>query len=267
MKNFVLRKFCGLLIIVLLFGSRPATAPALTGPLNINSATARQLQELPLIGAKRAQAIVAYRRSHGPFHSLDQLLEVDDIGEKSLEAIRPYLAIADAPSQAKLPAVTTVHRQITTSEGEIIVLPDDHYFTALVDYLKSAKHSIDLTMFLFKTTDSAGNKPALLLKELIAARRKGVDIRVVLENSGYDASINRENKRVAGLLRKNNIRVLFDSPDTTTHAKIVVIDRRYSFIGSHNLTHAALAYNHEVSLLIDNQELAARLTAYMDGLH
>lgn len=263
----MIKKSCALLFIVLLFVIRPATAPGFTGRLNLNSATARQLQELPYIGESRAAAIIKYRQLHGHFTSLDQLLEVDDIGEKSLEAIRPYLAIADAPSQAKLPAVTTVHRQITASEGEIIVLPDDHYFTALVDYLRSAEHSIDLTMFLFKTTDSAGNKPALLVKELIAARRKGVDVRVVLENSGYDASINKENKRVARLLRKNNIRVLFDSPDTTTHAKIVVIDRRYSFIGSHNLTHAALAYNHEVSLLIDNPELAARLTAYMDGLH
>ena len=266
MKDTFIKKIRSLLFILLLLTIRPETAPALTGRINLNAASVQQLQELPYIGEKRAQAIVAYRRSHGPFHSLDQLVEVADIGEKSLEAIKPYLTLTGSP-QENSPSAVTVHQKISTAPGDIIVLPDGKYFPTLVDYVKTAEHSIDLTMFLFKATASPGNKPALLLKELIAARKKGIDVRVVLENSGYDESINKANEGVARKLRKNNIPVVFDSPDTTTHAKMVVIDRRYSFIGSHNLSHSALASNHEVSLLIDNSELAAQLTAYMDTLH
>lgn len=267
MKNTVIRKICSLLFIFLLLAIRPEAASGLTGRININTASVQQLQELPYIGEKRAQAIVAYRQSHGPFHSIDQLVDIADIGEKSLEAIKPYLALDTGSPKENSRSAVTFHKKITTGPGDIIVLPDGKYFTTLVDYLKTAEHSIDMAMFLFKTTTSPGNKPALVVQELIAARGKGVDVRVLLENSGYDESLNKENKSVAAKLRKNNIHVFFDSPDTTTHAKIVVIDKRYSFIGSHNLSHSALAYNHEVSLLIDNSDLAAQLSAYMDTLH
>jgi phosphatidylserine/phosphatidylglycerophosphate/cardiolipin synthase-like enzyme len=67
-------------------------------------------------------------------------------------------------------------------------------------------------------------------------------------------------------LRDNGIKVFFDSPNTTTHTKLVVIDSRYSFVGSHNFTHAALKHNNELSLLIDDQALAHRLTDYMNGI-
>lgn len=262
----MIKKTCTLLFILLLFASRPETAPGLTGRISINTASVQQLQELPSIGEKRAQAIVAYRRSHGPFHSLDQLAQVPDIGEKSLEAIKPYLTLDSGAPGENSRSAAAFPKKISTAPGDIIALPDGDYFTALVDYLRTAEHSIDMAMFLFKTTDSPGNKPALLVKELIAARKKGVDVRVVLENSGYDASLTRENKNVAAMLRKNNIRVFFDAPDTTTHAKMVVIDKRYTFLGSHNLSHSALAYNHEVSLLIDSSGLAAQLVAYMETL-
>ena len=67
-------------------------------------------------------------------------------------------------------------------------------------------------------------------------------------------------------MRKHGIKVNFDSPKTTTHTKLVVIDRRYSMVGSHNFTHAALKYNNELSLLIDDRDLAQQLTDYMAGI-
>ncbi|MBU0909255.1 MAG: helix-hairpin-helix domain-containing protein, partial [Proteobacteria bacterium] len=103
MKNTIIRKICGLLFLFLLLAIRPETASALTGRININTASVQQLQELPYIGEKRAQAIVAYRQSHGLFHSLDQLVDVADIGEKSLEAIKPYLALDTASPRESSP--------------------------------------------------------------------------------------------------------------------------------------------------------------------
>ena len=57
-----------------------------------------------------------------------------------------------------------------------------------------------------------------------------------------------------------------DGPDRTTHAKMVIIDRRYLFIGSHNLTQSALKYNHEVSVRIDSPLLAEEALRYMKSL-
>jgi phosphatidylserine/phosphatidylglycerophosphate/cardiolipin synthase-like enzyme len=61
--------------------------------------------------------------------------------------------------------------------------------------------------------------------------------------------------------------VVFDSPGTTTHTKVAVIDGRYIFLGSHNLTNSALKYNHELSVFIDSPELAGKTLRYIDSLH
>ncbi|MFZ5758420.1 MAG: phospholipase D-like domain-containing protein [Thermodesulfobacteriota bacterium] len=254
-----------LLVIVLLTVSGPASARELTGPVDLNRASQQELEELPYIGASRARAIIAYRTKNGPFTRVDQLLEVSGIGRDSLDAIIPYLTIGSAVPAPPV-AAAEFSRPITTRPGDIVMLADEQYFTTLVDLLRQAQHSIAMTMFLFKTTDSPKNRPALLVKELAKAREKGVRVHVLLERSGYDDSINRENERVARRLRKNGVTVSFDSAARTTHAKIVVIDRRYVLLGSHNLTHSALSSNHEMSLLIDSTRLAAELIRYMDEI-
>ncbi len=62
-------------------------------PININRATAAELEALPGVGAVTAKAIVAYREEHGPFHSVDQLLEVRGIGPGRLEAVRDQVRV------------------------------------------------------------------------------------------------------------------------------------------------------------------------------
>ncbi|MCB2180596.1 MAG: helix-hairpin-helix domain-containing protein [Desulfobulbaceae bacterium] len=258
------RFFICLLFSLLLF-NWPVQTYCLTGRLDINTATQQELQELPYIGKQRAEDIIRYRREHGAFTSLDDLLNVSNIGEKSLEAISPYLSIGSSAQSSKADTAS-FHKKITTRPGDIVTLPDEKYFHTLVDFIRSAKQTIDISMFLFKTTSSPKNKAALLLKELTKAKSRGVAIRVVLENSGYEESINKENQKVARKLRKNGIKVYFDSPDTTNHAKVIVIDNRYSFIGSHNLSHSALSMNHEFSLLIDNRNLAGELVHYIEEI-
>ena len=56
--------------------------------LDLNTATAAQLQLLPGIGEKLSAAIVAWREEHGPFQKVEELLRVPGIGEKRLAEIR-----------------------------------------------------------------------------------------------------------------------------------------------------------------------------------
>jgi competence protein ComEA len=70
-----------------------ASTDATQGPINLNAATADQLDDLPGIGPATATAIIAYRRDHGPFSSVDQLLEVHGIGPAKLEQIRPLVVV------------------------------------------------------------------------------------------------------------------------------------------------------------------------------
>ena len=64
------------------------------GPVDINSASAEQLAaELNGIGEARAKAIVAYRAAHGPFVSVDSLLEVKGVGERIVEVNRANILL------------------------------------------------------------------------------------------------------------------------------------------------------------------------------
>ena len=68
-----------------------------SGPLNINTATAAQLETLDGIGQVLAQRIVDYRNANGPFASVDDLLEVNGIGPGILETIRPQITTEEEP--------------------------------------------------------------------------------------------------------------------------------------------------------------------------
>lgn len=68
-------------------------AGAAQGKLNLNSATARQLETLPGIGPVLAERIVAYRQMKGRFTSIRQLLEVEGIGAKKYEAIKGLVTV------------------------------------------------------------------------------------------------------------------------------------------------------------------------------
>ena len=63
--------------------------------LDINTATAEQLEDLMGIGPVLAQAIVDYRTEHGPFSSVDELLEVSGIGAGKLAGLEGQVTVGD----------------------------------------------------------------------------------------------------------------------------------------------------------------------------
>ncbi len=69
--------------------------------LDINSATAEQLQQLPGIGEKIAERIIKYREENGYFKKAEDLLNVDGIGEKKLEKIKPLIKIVEPTEEKK----------------------------------------------------------------------------------------------------------------------------------------------------------------------
>ena len=69
-------------------------------PVNLNTATSEQLQEVPGIGPSTADKILQMRKSYGAFKSVNDLLAIRGIGPKRLEKMRKYLVIAK-PALAK----------------------------------------------------------------------------------------------------------------------------------------------------------------------
>jgi competence protein ComEA len=63
--------------------------------VNLNTAPSWLLRALPGIGERTAQDIIDYRQAHGPFHSIEQILEVKGIGEKTFEDIKDKITVVD----------------------------------------------------------------------------------------------------------------------------------------------------------------------------
>ena len=70
-----------------------ATAAPSASLVNLNTADQVGLESLPEVGPVTAQAILAYRTEHGAFTSVDQLLDVDGIGEKTLADLAPLVTV------------------------------------------------------------------------------------------------------------------------------------------------------------------------------
>ena len=75
--------------------SRPAPRPpdAATAPVNLNTATATQLESLPGIGPAMAQRIVEYRQQSGGFKKIEELMNVRGIGEASFLKLKPLITV------------------------------------------------------------------------------------------------------------------------------------------------------------------------------
>ncbi|OHX12846.1 ComEA family DNA-binding protein [Chromobacterium sphagni] len=69
--------------------------------VNLNTATAPQLEALQGIGPAKAKAIIDYRSKNGPFKTVDDLKKVSGIGDKTLEKLRKDLTVGGAAPAAK----------------------------------------------------------------------------------------------------------------------------------------------------------------------
>ena len=68
-------------------------------PLDLNTATLEQLEQLPGIGPTTAKAIIEFREKGGPFQRVEDLRAIHGISKSKLEKLRPYLTVAPPPQK------------------------------------------------------------------------------------------------------------------------------------------------------------------------
>ena len=95
--------------------------------LDLNTATQEELDALPGIGPVKAEAILQYREESGPFRTVEEIMEVEGIGEKTLEQLRPYItvegessspsAVSSSESQEKLDLNTATQEELDALPG------------------------------------------------------------------------------------------------------------------------------------------------------
>lgn len=92
-----------LLAAVSVFPARSAFAKkkAPDHPIDLNTATEKELEELPGVGPTTAKAIVEFREKSGKFKRVDDLLVIRGISEAKLARIRPYVVIGPPPAATK----------------------------------------------------------------------------------------------------------------------------------------------------------------------
>ena len=71
----------------------PRQAATASAPVNLNTATAEQLETLPGIGAATAKRIIEHRQKAGGFKKIEELMNVKGIGEKSFLKLKPLVTV------------------------------------------------------------------------------------------------------------------------------------------------------------------------------
>jgi len=113
----------------------------------------------------------------------------------------------------------------------------------VIQAINSAQHQILVQAFSFTS--------APIAKAIVDARKRGVDVRIILDKSnakrGYSA---------ATFLEHADVRVLIDAQHAIAHNKVMIIDGRTVITGSFNFTRAAEQYNAENLVLVHNPAIA-----------
>ncbi|MCD6408292.1 hypothetical protein J7L87_04490, partial [bacterium] len=154
-------------------------------------------------------------------------------------------------------------------KGEITPAENEKYFKEILPLIKNAKESIYVIMFLAGYYPEYPESPTnQIFSELIKAKKRGLRVEIILEQSdvpGY-SNTTEKNLKTARFLSNNGISVYFDSPEKTTHSKLVIIDKKFVVIGSTNWTYYALTKNNETSVIIKSPELAKYFLRYYEKI-
>lgn len=142
-------------------------------------------------------------------------------------------------------------------EGAIEVVTDQEYYPKVSEILSGSKESIHMVMFSanYQTGQYADGSVNRLLQELVAARNRGVDVQVVMDDwpEGNNKTIN--------YLVKNNVPARMINIDGTTHAKLIVADG-IVVVGSTNWAYTSIEKNHEANVVIRDERVAREFEDY-----
>jgi len=148
--------------------------------------------------------------------------------------------------------------------GPMSILPvidrpgTDAYCQVAQEALGTAERSIDILLSNGEWEDNP------LWDVIIAAHGRGVEVRVLLDQSDWAPAITEKNRPTVDALRAYGIDARLDDPETTIHAKLVVVDRRAALLGSSNWNDHAFLDQEQTNVLIDDPRVGEAFCAVFD---
>ncbi|MFA4889520.1 MAG: phospholipase D-like domain-containing protein [Candidatus Omnitrophota bacterium] len=136
------------------------------------------------------------------------------------------------------------------------------YFPAVKEALAKAEKSVYLVMYLAKFDPQERRSRVYgLVEELVNAHKRGVKVKVILDQGLDFSTLRREEKNdlLFSYLKKQGIEVYFDELYRITHSKAIVIDEKIVVLGSTNWSDSSLGRNSETACLIHSQDLAKQV--------
>lgn len=142
----------------------------------------------------------------------------------------------------------------TLSKSELVL--SGEFTKRLIELFDNAKESVYIFMFDWRWYKNDFSCDVSQINQaLVRAVRRGVKVQTLLNYAEVVATL----RQVGIDAKKYNFAQLL-------HAKSIVIDREIIVLGSHNLTQNAMTKNVEMSLIVSDEELAARIIKYFENI-
>lgn len=135
------------------------------------------------------------------------------------------------------------------------ILEDDRFFIDLVDSINRAKKEILISTYLFYMGNSENNNALKVITALGKASKRKVKVKILVEKHKDE-----EFKRTISYIKSKGIQVKVYNSSKINHEKVIVIDKEFAYIGSHNMAHNSLSgVNNEISVRINSKIIANKL--------
>lgn len=143
----------------------------------------------------------------------------------------------------------------------------NHYPQRVIPLVHAAVNTIEVLMYEWKWYghESAGGVQKLNLA-LVAAARRGVKVKCLLNLESMGHAITKINGRTASFLRQYGCEVKLAPHGNMTHAKMMIIDDNILVVGSHNYTKSAFSRNQEASIIVEGREEILEFRKFFKGL-
>ena len=157
--------------------------------------------------------------------------------------------------------------EIVVPTSQIRNLTDREYYYSIMEDIRSANSSIMVAMYsMVYDPDDSFDWANDLIRELVYARERGVNVTVILEYRTYYGEYMDRNLDAYNYLSANGVNVLLDNDTETDHMKLVIIDDYIVYVGSHNWSESGLYYNKETSIRIVSPEIAKEFKEYFQTI-